>query len=84
LSAANPELAQRLYDLFVRELRGCGLTVACGVFRASMTIHSAADGPVNLIVDMQPQAPGPARCGAEPSGGADKENEADNPSGPTT
>ena len=84
LSAAGPELAQRLYDLFVKELRECGLTTACGVFRAGMIIHSAADGPVNLIVDVQAETPGPARRGAEPSGGADKENEADTPSNPTT
>lgn len=65
LSAAGPEAAQRLYERFVAELRALGLTVACGVFRATMLITSAADGPVNLIVDMPPE-PSAAPAG-EPS-----------------
>jgi D-aminoacyl-tRNA deacylase len=65
-AAADPELAQRLYEWFVSELRKTPLPVECGIFRASMTIDSAADGPVNVIVDLLPAAP--------PGDGAQKES----------
>lgn len=56
-AAAGPELAERLYEIFVDELRRAPLNVQCGVFRADMSIDSAADGPVNVIVDMSPAEP---------------------------
>ncbi len=65
LSAARPELAENLYEHFVRELRALGATVACGVFRATMAIESVADGPVNIVVDMPPVLEGDAPGGKE-------------------
>lgn len=61
-AAAGAAEAQPLYDAFVGQLRHMGCTVASGVFRADMIIRSAADGPVNVIVDHPPL---PAPAGAE-------------------
>lgn len=57
VAAAAPEKANPLYERFADELARQGCTVARGVFRASMTIRSAADGPVNVIIDVPPAAP---------------------------
>jgi D-tyrosyl-tRNA(Tyr) deacylase len=51
-AAAPPERANPLYERFADELVRQGCTVARGVFRATMAIRSAADGPVNLIIDV--------------------------------
>ena len=51
VEAARPESAKRLYDTFVAALRHRECTVASGAFGATMTIRSAAAGPVNVIVD---------------------------------
>jgi D-tyrosyl-tRNA(Tyr) deacylase len=59
-AAAAPEQAKALYEAFVAELKHQDCTVACGVFGAMMVIRSAANGPVNVIVDLSaaPQAGG--------------------------
>ena len=49
--AAPPELADALYGDFVAALRGAGLEVATGVFRAEMQVHLVNDGPVTLLLD---------------------------------
>ncbi len=49
--AAPPAEAERLYEAFVDALVSRCETVARGVFQATMTIRSAAAGPVNLIVE---------------------------------
>lgn len=49
--AAPPELADRLYNDYVAALRGSGLTVATGVFRAEMQVFLVNDGPVTLLLD---------------------------------
>jgi len=51
-AAAAPEHAQRLYDAFLAALAGQSVKVERGVFRANMTIHSAAAGPVNVLIDV--------------------------------
>lgn len=51
-AAAPPEHAQRLYDAFLAALAGQSVKVERGVFRANMTIHSAAAGPVNVLIDV--------------------------------
>ena len=51
VGAAPPDLARGLYDALVSALAKVGCQVACGVFGAHMTIRSAADGPVNIILD---------------------------------
>ena len=50
-SAAPPELAERLYEEVVAQLRATGLSVATGRFRASMNVRCEVDGPVTIQVD---------------------------------
>ncbi|MFP4054479.1 MAG: D-aminoacyl-tRNA deacylase [Phycisphaerae bacterium] len=52
VNAAVGEQALPLYDAFTAALRREGVRVAEGVFAAHMTIHSVADGPVNVVVDV--------------------------------
>ena len=49
--AAPPAEAERLYAYFCERLRGLGLAVATGVFRADMDVALVNDGPVTLLVD---------------------------------
>lgn len=49
--AMEPAAAERLYDRFVAEARGRGVTVATGKFRADMTVHVENDGPVTILID---------------------------------
>ena len=49
--AAEPEEAERLYELFCEELRGLGLKVETGVFAAMMEVELVNDGPVTLIIE---------------------------------
>jgi D-tyrosyl-tRNA(Tyr) deacylase len=49
--AAPPEEAKRLYERFVEGLRGLGLTVETGVFRAMMQVTLVNEGPVTLLLD---------------------------------
>jgi len=49
--AMEPVGAERLYERFVAEARGRGITVATGRFRADMTVHVENDGPVTILVD---------------------------------
>ncbi|MBL0173956.1 MAG: D-tyrosyl-tRNA(Tyr) deacylase [Ignavibacteria bacterium] len=50
--AAEPALAERLYELFISELRALlgGDRVASGVFRAMMQVALVNDGPVTVTV----------------------------------
>ena len=54
VGAARADQAQPLYDAFVKHLIDSGCRVATGVFGADMLIDSLADGPVNIILDIQP------------------------------
>jgi D-tyrosyl-tRNA(Tyr) deacylase len=49
--AAAPEEATLLYERFVVALRGLGLAVETGVFRAMMQVSLVNDGPVTLLLD---------------------------------
>lgn len=49
--AAEPAEAERLYLLVVERLRGLGLQVATGTFRAMMKVALVNDGPVTLLLD---------------------------------
>lgn len=51
VSASRPEQARSLYESFVAELRGLGVTVATGIFQADMQVNLTNDGPVTLIVE---------------------------------
>ena len=50
--AAMPAEAERLYKYFVQRLRGAGLTVATGQFKARMDVALINDGPVTFIVEI--------------------------------
>ncbi len=49
--AAEPELAEALYEKFVALVKEKGIPVAQGVFRAEMLVSIENDGPVTLIVE---------------------------------
>ena len=49
--AAPPELAEELYELFVREIKERGVKVETGKFRAMMDVHLVNSGPVTLMLD---------------------------------
>jgi D-tyrosyl-tRNA(Tyr) deacylase len=49
--AAPPEKAQPLYARFCELAREKGVTVAEGVFRATMTVEIVNEGPVTLLLD---------------------------------
>jgi D-tyrosyl-tRNA(Tyr) deacylase len=49
--AAPPDEAERLCEYFVQRLRGAGLTVATGQFKARMDVTLTNDGPVTFIVE---------------------------------
>ena len=53
IDAAPPELAERLYELYVVEVRAKGIAVETGKFRANMQVSLVNDGPVTLLLDTQ-------------------------------
>ncbi len=50
--AARPEIAEPLYDRFCAALRGLGVHVETGVFRARMQLEIVNDGPVTIVLDL--------------------------------
>ncbi len=50
-AAADPVAAQELYGRFVDALKGKGIKVATGEFRAMMEVSLINDGPVTFILD---------------------------------
>jgi D-aminoacyl-tRNA deacylase len=55
-AAAPPDEAERLYEAFADALATHHCTVQRGVFRAKMTVRSAAAGPINVLVEVPPPA----------------------------
>ncbi len=53
--AAEPELADKLYEEYVALLRQHGIAVATGVFRAEMKVGLVNDGPVTMLLDSRKQ-----------------------------
>ncbi len=51
VAAARPDRAERLYQLFVSEVRDLGTTVAMGRFQQHMEVSLVNDGPVTLLLD---------------------------------
>ena len=51
IAAAPPEVAEPLYEKFLEALRGYGLHVESGVFRAMMEVELVNDGPVTILLD---------------------------------
>jgi D-tyrosyl-tRNA(Tyr) deacylase len=52
-AAAPPEVAEPLYESFLAALRGYGVIVASGVFRAMMEVELVNDGPVTILLDSE-------------------------------
>ncbi len=51
--AADPDLAQRLYNAFIEQMRTYPIQVASGRFQESMQVHLVNDGPVTLLLDSE-------------------------------
>jgi D-aminoacyl-tRNA deacylase len=51
IEAAAPEVAEPLYDFFVRQMRALVEVVATGSFRATMNVELVNDGPVTILLD---------------------------------
>ena len=51
IEAAEPLEAERLYLQFAERLRGLGLPVETGTFRADMKVELLNDGPVTILLD---------------------------------
>jgi D-tyrosyl-tRNA(Tyr) deacylase len=51
VDAAPPDVAEPLIGEFAEALRGLGIDVATGRFRAMMRVELVNDGPVTVIVD---------------------------------
>ena len=51
IAAAEPATAERLYEGFVSAVRGLGIEVATGRFRAKMDVALVNDGPVTILLD---------------------------------
>jgi D-tyrosyl-tRNA(Tyr) deacylase len=49
--AAPPEAAERLYEAVADRLRGMGIPLQTGRFRAGMSVALINDGPVTLLLD---------------------------------
>ena len=55
--AAGPELAERLYQVFVDTVARQGIRVATGRFREQMEVELVNDGPVTMVLDTAELAP---------------------------
>ena len=51
VAAAEPELARRLYEVYVATTRQRGVQTATGRFRECMRVALVGDGPVTLLLD---------------------------------
>jgi D-tyrosyl-tRNA(Tyr) deacylase len=49
--AADPDIANRLYEQMIELIRQKGIHVETGIFAASMTVDSINDGPVTILLD---------------------------------
>ena len=51
IAAARPDQANNVYEEFAEALRRLGVTVAKGVFGATMSVESVNEGPVTILLD---------------------------------
>ncbi|KKT65961.1 MAG: D-tyrosyl-tRNA(Tyr) deacylase [Candidatus Woesebacteria bacterium GW2011_GWA2_44_33] len=51
IQAAEPEIAKRIYEKFVREVREKGIKVETGSFGDYMEIEAFMDGPVTILLE---------------------------------
>jgi len=52
--AARPEVAEPIYERFCDALRSHGVGVGTGVFGARMQLEVVNEGPVTIVLDLQP------------------------------
>ncbi len=52
-AAADPEIANELYEAVCTKLAARGLNVQKGRFRAMMAVHGVVDGPVTILIDSE-------------------------------
>ena len=50
-AAASPDLAKRLYEFFVEQVRSTGLKVETGLFQEHMLVEIHNDGPVTISLE---------------------------------
>ena len=53
IAAAPPELAKALYEEFCAALKTLGISVATGVFQATMSVELINEGPVTILLDSE-------------------------------
>lgn len=53
-TAAKPDVANKLYEYFVEQLKQKNISVKTGVFQAEMKVSLINDGPVTFILDKNP------------------------------
>jgi D-tyrosyl-tRNA(Tyr) deacylase len=51
VQAAEPGMAKELYEHFVKQVQGLGITAQTGRFRAMMEVALVNDGPVTIILE---------------------------------
>ncbi|MBC2852016.1 D-tyrosyl-tRNA(Tyr) deacylase [Cetobacterium sp. 8H] len=51
IDAAKPDLANDLYEKFLKKCRDLGFKTEAGIFGADMKVELFNDGPVTLIID---------------------------------
>jgi D-aminoacyl-tRNA deacylase len=51
IAAAPPDLAEPLYEAFVKHVHEFGVTVKIGIFGAMMDVSLINDGPVTIVLD---------------------------------
>jgi D-tyrosyl-tRNA(Tyr) deacylase len=49
--AAQPEVAEPLYEMFVEEVRRTGISVVTGIFGAYMKVNLINDGPITIMLE---------------------------------
>ena len=58
VQAATPEVAEEIYQKFVKSLESEGIKVETGRFGSYMNIEAELDGPVTIILDSSQKAAG--------------------------
>ena len=53
--AAEPKIANELYERYVELLAGRGIPVETGIFAADMKVSLVNDGPVTMVIDRLPE-----------------------------
>ena len=51
--AAAPDIAEKLYEQFIKEIKSRDIVVATGKFQATMEVQLINDGPVTLLLDSE-------------------------------